>query len=869
MMIERIIETNKITTNETEFADKKFKLYDARRNGTRELIGVTLDETPIIFSYMGKDYFLINNNIVDEDHNIILSNYLYHYIKDGIIYITNIFYEVYVFTISSLFKTKFILWNTWNSQRNIFGWGAHTETGTSNIIKSNISFIAPNNEEIFYTKSGKCFILEQKNQELKARLFSDDGTLTNNYIELPPLPRNINRYDIYVLNSNEEIHLAFYERQTLYVTITIITPSSTKTIQTNMLRNYLYPSQYIFFGNNNKIIFIEGQQNKITAHVILDTGVIEKSQIIFFKANLNERVGNITKTIDNNTYNYIFTYNENKLNIATNILVNMDLNKGELGKEFKNIYISVAISYRLDKENNLTLSGLNTIENDIDYVKTIRTGTTFTEVYDRIPMNILIFLDSNNLTTVYHSSKPQTENLTWQKPNSDTTIIIETYPNYKYNEIIEKGIFEKINIQSINFQKSNKFNQLTPYEIEIGAIPLLSPILFQLQSLKLIQTSVFTSYFTVEILNTIQEPKTRTIYDFQNIQIDDNTEKSNQYENMILNNFVENENLSFNTFSRNSLTDNWILNKKLIGNRIPNLKKYVFYDPYYSDTKTIFNYNNNNSIRINQKVIMGYTKVQKIFLITQATEKYFIVYGDNLQTVFIQDSTGITQDTEFIAFQQNILDITGVQQGIFIAHKNTLSYLQALGTGDGIQLSTTNYKLDQQDTMIGVYTTVYVSNGFITYIYNNTIKKYPVPINSNIVSAVQRDTYYLLQDSQNRILIFNPIDGTLSILSLSEIKDFYIEYSLIKEKETNQIYGIKNTGNPKYEMEFSNNTLITLLEISSYNNIIKAIVKDIEIKPVLHYNKYKINVNMAIQKNNPIFLEFKDKINDDIVLGVK
>ncbi|MGL4897853.1 MAG: hypothetical protein ACRC31_05415 [Cetobacterium sp.] len=879
MMTERIIETNKITTNETEFADKKFKLYDSKRVGTNELLGITLDETPIIFTYRGIDYFLIDNNIIDQNGHTLLSNYLYHYIKDGIIYISNTSNELFIFETSSIFKSRIYEIQSGDQQQapNTSEFNTKLLTGVSNIIKSNISFIPPNNEETFYDNDGKIFYLIQEDNKLYAQYFGDDGVITTTKKELPPLPKNINLYEIFILKSQNKIHLAFYERNILdNKTIIIITENKINSITIPIKNIEIEQTQFIFLGNNEKIVLIRHIQETITSYIInLNTG-IENTQILYLgENNKSESDTNITTNLTSDKYKSVFSYTENRLNIGM-IFIIYQIRSNILEKpvsRFKLKYMAVALSYRINKDNIFVLSGTNKITSqDIDY----GTGTNISNVittFTRIPLNIIMFISSNNISILYHLSRPdEKDSIIWEKPNIETTLLSESYPNIQYNEIFEKFIWENISKKYEDFivQSSLIFNEVSSYEIEVGSIILQSPIVFQTQSLKLIQSNVFTSYFIINQINKIgQQVCKPKIYDFQSFNFMDKKQISKQFDGMIINKLINTENILFNTFSRNDLKEDWKVFNSFFGNKLNYQKNYVFYDNRYNDIKTDFDYKDNNSLRINQKFSISFKNIQEIFIITQATENYFIVYKNDLQTVYIQNINNISNNTEFISFQQNILDITGVQQGIFIAHEQSLSFLQALGTGDGIQLSVTNYKLDNQDIMIGFYTTVYYGNGFITYIYNNNIKKIPLPINSDPINVIQHDTYYLIEDKENRLLMLNPNDGTLSILSISEKIDFYIFYSLIKEKETNKIYGIKNTGNPKYQMEFSNNKLITLLEISSYNNIIKAIIKDIEIKPILHYNKYKINVNMAIQKNNPIFLEFKDKINDDIILGVK
>lgn len=267
------------------------------------------------------------------------------------------------------------------------------------------------------------------------------------------------------------------------------------------------------------------------------------------------------------------------------------------------------------------------------------------------------------------------------------------------------------------------------------------------------------------------------------------------------------------------------------------------------------------------KILSAYLEItpapaEPLFLAAETDRGTGIIYENQKNSVVFLDA--FLQNTgEFFGLAQDILDITPVSGGLFIATQTALFLQKIIGTTKK-EYFTDPVNIAYDINMIGDKFTLYDAGNELVYIWNNKLTRMPYPVFSKPRKALPNKNRILLQTHDNLIWIISPPSRELALISKSESTILTLDY-LIKDPEEQNYSLVKE--NPKFRFSYYlGNTPKILKNIKTFSKMLRVSFDGRNLPVIQKYDLYQAPGTLLFKRESRVEIEFENFIADEITL---
>jgi len=850
-MVKKRLELKVIQTNH-KLEDAKYTVINGVRTQTGNIEGVELQQSNILFTYLGRNYFLIDDKVYNEQNICLLQNYKRHFEKDGKLYLESLNNALY-----KIEKNAPVLQQ---HKYNLYG---EQQTFYNSLTKKNIPFMGTDEEISYINSIGQVYLIN-----LKERYYwtmSNDGKKLDKF----SLIKQLKLEKVFFILAQKGIEIICFDNQEL--------------IHYQILENELI--ELVKFNSPTRPIQIDYVNKKLIA-------VFENNKEIYY-----QELGTEEKYILSENFTIIKNNIANKLEEKKVIY-----NKIEI---VKNEYVKINIT-RFDTKYIWTYKESNTQEKLQQYFV-----STFEESNNIVVINNNKIISYKEIDLGITENKYQFKNRqvikvigtkTFQYGNNHNTQWYETKPvNGKLTETFyQVGQERKNTILSV----ISVFNLLTKkwetIQIEIK-YPQNHGVNYKKAYVNLsseVVTIDYETYITEEadnkdynrnrlILTNPNYPLTKdlTSYLLEEIDVNKLIEVQKSYINWEYKAGQEHliHNFDFKSESLEFMNGNIYLSKynNLVINYYP--KKPLF-SPYEGEKSLILiakDFNEIESWRMYSPPIAYYKNIL-CFCMELGEDKFeirpnplpkiksFSTGGANTFVVLQNDTTSVQIrshskkiDYNFISVDDEIEEIEATKQGTFIGCTTSLKYLKAIPTGNQVSLYQETIKFDHVVKNIGKELIFFYGNGIISYVRDNELVRELWKLNLNPTLAMVKNNNIIIKTEDLKLWILTRATGEIAYLKTENTLN--LDYKITDEK--GQGYYLRQYANPTLAIEWKQSKLMRLRSIESYSEIVKARFNNTSGGISRRHNLFIANLRGVIREGQVLEITFNKKIAKDIIVN--
>ncbi len=812
------LQLDKINTNHI-MDDKKYTLLDSEKQPTGEFTGIELKKSNLLFTVGDDKLFLINNDVFC-NQDLLLKGYKSHYEKGNTLYLTD--------TKDDIYRVKRNCSYFQNSSK-ILG-----KNSISNIVGENLSLV---NDSFLLSYKSKILLINTNEKAIKE--YSLNNEESDKFITLPE-----NFLTLFANKTNT----MFFSENDIFLNIFFLDPNSDINVFVfNTLKNdclyYFLEKKSLGIPYTANVLDIKNENNKISilclnhtlyySNHIRPVNLFELLEYVFpLEENPVVQKNILYQFSDEDFFDNTFGIGESKYDSFIAFYQNNKICTGIRAKHSSTYYFdntleyfySQVIFYNILEKQKIISSHYNIKKIDAKFFNTnqfrnhqISLNETYLYLTETIQKNDTVDLYCNQ-HFVFNPNYP-----------IDNKIKLPTK-----NEIEMLKDRELIEIKSddppIQFEFGDEiFGTGKKIIVPLGLEYLLG------------STSVIQYYFNDNKVPYwfLQIPK-----------------------------FLEPKNIVINIKNKDKILKSYSYTNTVKWNN-----SIFIYTPTYNftDYKLATKENATNEYPIgtiiSDYIELGVRTARKINIFVETARGNAVVFEDDNKVCHFLDHNNQLYGV-FQGESEEIIDISSIKDGTFIATNNKLLLQTVIGT-NAIEYYNQEINIGYDVTSIGDKIICYYSDNVLKYVYENNIIEMLYPLNTPPKKVIKKRNFLLLQDMKNRIWIITPKEQTIALLSLSEEKTINLDH-LIKDNKNN-IYALEK-GVCKFRFSYSRGiNPIVLKKVSSYSKIIKAIslleCKNSIILNVVHWrDKFTIPCSIALQRDRTIQINFDERLGNEITI---
>lgn len=814
------LQLDKINTNH-RMDDKNYTLIDSEKQPTGEFTGIELKKSKVLFTIGENTLFLIDNNVFC-NQDLLLQGYKSHYEKGNTLYLTD--------TKDDIYRVKRNCSYFQNTSKT------SGKNSISNIIGENISLV---NDSFILTYKSKVLLINTKEKAIKEYSFNNEEG--KKFITLPT-----NFLTLFANKTNK----IFFSENDIFLDIFFLTPDNTINvfIFNTLKKDYMHhilKKTLLGISNTETILDIKNENNKIFILRFIHNGewtdvigentfelleyvvtlggssVVQKN--ILYKFTDTDFFGNIFGLGESKYDSFIAFYQDDKICTSMRAKHKSDFKDPMAANRYMSFYSQV-IFYNILEKQKIISSHYNIKKIDENFFN----ANQF--------QNHQISINENYLYLTETIKKDDT---------------VDLYCNQHFIFNPNYPIDNKIKLPTRNEIEALKNKEL----IEINSDD--PPIEFE---------------FGDEIFGTGQKTIVPLGLEYllgsaSIIQYYFNDNKA-PYWFLQIPKFSESKNIVITIKNKDK-----IFKSRSYTNAIKWNESIFLYTPAYNftdyklateDTTTP---ENPVGTLLSDYIELGVSTAEKVSVFVETARGNAVVFENNNKVCEFLDHNNQLHGV-FYGESEEIIDISSIKDGTFIATNNKLLLQTVIGT-NAIEYYNQEINIGYDVTSIGDKIICYYSDNVLKYIYENNIIEMLYPLNTPPKKVIKKRNFLLLQDMKNRIWIITPKERIIALLSSSEEKNINLDH-LITDDENN-IYALE-PGTCKFRFSYSRGTnSIVLKKVSSYSTILKAMSllesKYSTILNVVHWrDKFTVPCSIALNRGRTIQINFDERLGNEITI---
>ena len=837
-----------ISTNHL-LVEAQYTVRNAIRTNAGTYQGIELFLSEIIFYYLGKNYYLKNGSVYDDGSKCILQNYKRHFEKDGQLYLENLSNALYKIAKNSpiLQTHRYSLW-----EDKIF---------YNSISKNNIPFIGTDKEILYANNKGEIFIINIEESYYWTN--SDDGKKVEKFLIIPSVPTH---EKIFFIKAEEGIEICLYKNsniehyQIIDQTLTLLQktpcliPLAIEKVNTDLI--YIFKRETDFFYKN----LTTSEEQKITGSIIEP-----------IKTKINKAINNdeYQQAIDKLE---IVKYGEgtgvDTEDHTGGSFPTRNLYKEVFSKQYKPIFEITKIEsthiVKFENENILLYEQFLITIKKKEWTVALNTR--------RVPIRM-------------------EKGANWYFVYGDLTYTSEPTIESEVEEVVILSLFSVLNTNTKNFEAINITNKITNLKlvntknnyanISKNSITIeyeTFPLVIEEEERDQNRNQLILTNFNYPIEKSIPEFIENNFKAEQLLEIEQETigwDYQQGQEHTIHNPILITEALEF-------MNGNIIISKYNNLN-IPSYPKKKILSPYQgfkSILMIVYDENNAEAWRMYSPNV-EYIENLNIFCLEAGIQKKTIspvplpkikswsTGGSNIFVVMESDQNAVQRrdhtkkiSHNFISINDTIEEIEATTTGTFIGGKTSLRYLKATVVGNNIEFHQETVKFDHVVENIGEEFIFFFGNGFIHYIRDNKLVSEIWKIREAPLKAIKIKNNIIIK-TNNLLWILTVNTGEIALISLSQEKNFTLDYSI--RDEDGQNYFIKD-GDPSFSFSWSQQKLRRIRAVESLSEITGGSIGNQNGGVTKIHDKYKLNLRGLLNQDKKVLVHFKKEIAKNIII---